>query len=127
MSLTSKLRKHQVILSLILLLIGAYLFILGLFGVVLKDISPQVITDLNETIGNWTYWFLVIGGFLTFVFTWYLIDRYIKLREFRGLIETNSKKKFLQNIARIEELAISLGPKYEDKVMEKEDEYNIDR
>lgn len=127
MNLKSIWHKHQIIISIVILVVSAYMFVLGLFGVVLKDYSPQAIIDMSSVFGNWIYWFLVIGGFFMIVFTWYLIDRYRKIKEFKELIDTKSKSKFIKNIARIETLALSLGPEYEEEVMEIEEEYNIDR
>lgn len=127
MKIKTFLIKKQIPLSIIVLAVSAFLFILGLFEVVLTDYSPAVVSDLGNAIGDWIYWFLVIGGFLLFVFSWFLIDKFRKIREFNELVNTESKSKFIKNIARIETLALSLGPQYEDKVIEKEEEFNINR
>ncbi len=103
------------------------MFIIGLFGVFLQKYSPQFIKDMTSLIGNWKYWLLVIGAFLLIIFGWFIFDRYRKMKEFKELYETKSKSKFRKNIARIETLALTLGPEYEDKVIEKEEEYGLDR
>ncbi len=127
MKIKTFLYKKQIPLSIIALIAGLFLFILGLFEVVLTDYSPPIISDMGDAIGDWIYWLLVIGGFLTLIFGWLIIDRFKKMKEFKDLIETESKSKFIKNIARIETLALALGPQYEDKVIEKEEEFNIDR
>ncbi len=127
MKLKKKLRDNQIILSIIALIVNIYFLVLGLFGVVLTDYSPDSLLSMADAFGPWIYWLLVIGGFLTVVFTWYLIDLHLKIKEFKELIDTESKSKFIKNIARIETLALHLGSEYEDKVIEKEDEYNINR
>ncbi|MFO7991425.1 MAG: DUF3198 domain-containing protein [Thermoplasmata archaeon] len=119
--------KYQMQLSIILVIAGAIMFFFGFFDVLIPDHSPEVISDFTEKLGNWTYWLLGIGGFLLLIFGWFLIDRTKKVKEFNELMESGSKRKFIKNIARIETLALSLGPKYENRVMEKEDEYNIKR
>lgn len=127
MNLKEIFRKHQIVISILIVIAGCYMLFLGLMGVVFDQYAPGAILDMANAIGDWLYWVLVIGGFLTAVFSWYLVDRYLKIKEFNELMDTESKSKFIKNIARIENLAISLGPDYEDRVMKKEDEYNIDR
>ncbi|MFW6142331.1 MAG: DUF3198 domain-containing protein [Candidatus Saliniplasma sp.] len=127
MKLKKKLKDNQIIISIIVIIAGAYLFILGLFSVILSDYAPETLLSMSEIMGNWIYWLFVLGAFLTFAFSWYLIDLYLKLKEFEELMDTESKSKFIKNIARIETLAVQLGSEYEDKVIEKENEYNINR
>ncbi len=109
------------------MIVGIILLILGFFGVVLSDVSPGPIATLNDMIGDWTYWFLVIGGLMVLFLGWYLADRFKKIKEFNELIDTKSKSKFVKNIARLETLALTLGPEYEERVIEKERKYNIKR
>ncbi len=127
MKFKKKLRDNQIILSIVVLIAGAYLFILGLFSVVLGDHAPDALLSMADMLGNWIYWLFVLGAFLTFAFSWYLVDLYLKIQEFKELMDTESKSRFIKNIARIETLAIHLGSDYEDKVIEKEEEYNINR
>ncbi len=127
MSLERYLIKHQVILSVIALVAGIILLVIGLLDVVLSSYVPDSVTETTSRMGGWTYWFLVLGGFTVLVFGWYMISRYRKIKEFKELLNSDSKSKFRKNIARIETLALSLGKSYEEKVMEKEREYNIKR
>ncbi len=127
MKLKRTLYKYQFELGILLLIVGIFLLILGLFHVFSSIQRPPGIKYIVETAGSWNWWLLVLGIFLTFVFSLFLFDRYRKLKEFKEYIDTESKRKFRKNLPRIEELALALGPSYEDKVVEKEDEYNIDR
>ncbi len=127
MHLKKTIKKNQMTLGSIGLILGIILLTLGLFDVVLYDLSPQVITDLNEAVGNWTYWFLVLGGLMILALGWFVYDQNKKRKEFNELIESSSKSKFVKNIARLETLAVELGPDFEERVLEKEKEYNIKR
>ncbi len=127
MTFKKTIRIYQGFLGVVGLIAGIFLLILGLFGVLLQDLSPQPITDLNKLVGNWTYWFLVVGALLVLFLGWYVVDRRLKIEEFDDLIDTKSKSKFVKNIARLETLALTLGPDYEEEVLEKEREYNIKR
>ena len=127
MNLRRAYKKNQFMISPILLIISAVVLVLGLFGTVLSNNAPGFLTEIEDTLGNWSYWLLLLGGLFTFIFAFVIIDLYRKLNEFKELFETTSKSKFIKNIARIETLALKLGPKYEEKVIDKEEEYNIDR
>ena len=127
MSLKRKYKKHQFVISPILLVISAVGLVIGLFGTVLSGSAPGFLSEIENVLGNWSYWLLLAGGLFTIIFAYIIIDLYRKLNEFNELFETNSKSKFIKNIARIETLALKLGPSYEDKVIEKEEDYNLDR
>ncbi len=127
MSLERYLYKKQVEISFIGLILGIIMFVLGLLDVVLRTYMDEELLGFLEPLGNWTYWFLVIGGFLVLVFGWYFIARMNKIKEFNELMDNTSKSKFIKNIARIETLALSLGKKFEDRVTAKEKEFKIKR
>lgn len=127
MSWKTSMKKHEFLISAIGLVIGVILLIIGLIGVFLSDTAPSVLADLIERIGDWKYWALVAGAFMTFIFSLVIYFRYRNLQEFKELYETESKSKFRKNIARIETLALKLGPEYEEKVIEKEEDLNIRR
>jgi len=103
------------------------MLLIGLFGTFLSDYSFEPFTAINNVIGAWTWWLLVVGIILIFVFIIMIYLRIKRLKEFDDLFETESKSKFRKNVVRIEELAIKLGPEFEDKVIEKEEDFNLRR
>ncbi len=125
MSLKTSVRKHEFTMSIIGTIVGVFLLLIGLFGAVLS--SPAALESITEPMGNWVWWALVFGIILVFIFALVIIFRYKNLQEFKDLYETESKSKFRKNIVRIETLALKLGPEYEEKVIEKEEELNIRR
>ncbi len=125
MSLKTSVRKHEFTISIIGTIVGVFLLLIGLFGAVLS--SPAALESITEPMGNWVWWALVFGIILVFIFALVIIFRYKNLQEFKDLYETESKSKFRKNIVRIETLALKLGPEYEEKVIEKEEELNIRR
>lgn len=127
MSLKTSIKKHEFLISAIGICVTAFMLVVGLFGTFLSDYSPGIFSTINDAIGAWKWWFLVLGGLGIFVFALVIIFRYKNLKEFQELYETESKSKFRKNIARIETLALKLGPQYEEKVVEKEEEFNINR
>jgi len=103
------------------------MLLIGLFGTFLSDYSPEPFITINDAIGAWKWWLLVLGIILIFVFAIMIYLRIKRLNEFDDLFETESKSKFRKNVVRIEELAIKLGPEFEEKVIEKEEEFNLKR
>lgn len=63
---------------------------------------------------------ILIGGY-------YLYDNVSKRKEFEELMNTESKKEFLSNLDRIEELAYKLSTEHEEMVWEKKKELKIKR
>ncbi len=127
MSWKTSYRKNEFEISIIAIAVGIFMLLVGLFGTFLEGYSPGVFTTINEFIGAWKWWFLVLGIILIFVFSIMIYLRVKRLREFDEIFETESKSKFRKNVVRIEELAIKLGPEFEEKVIEKEEEFNLKR
>lgn len=125
MSMKTAYRKNEFLISIIAIIVGAFSLVIGLFGTLLSGYSPGFLDILTDPIGPWSWWLLLMGIILLVVFVLVIYVRIQRLREFRDLFETESKSKFRKNIARIEELAIKLGPSFEEKVIEKEEDLNI--
>lgn len=78
-----------------------------------------------EATGNWNWWIL-IGSIIILAITTYLAwSTKKKLDEFNELIDTDSKATFVKNQEELEFLAYQLGPKFQDKVYEKKENFNI--
>ncbi len=127
MSWKTSYRQNEFLISIIAIIIGIFMLLTGLFGTFLSDYSLEPFTAINNTIGAWKWWLLVLGIILIFVFSIMIYLRIKRLKEFDDLFKTESKSKFRKNIVRIEELAIKLGPEFEEKVIEKEEEFNLKR
>lgn len=87
--------------------------------------APQFLKDIHATVGGWIIWvwffgllFLLGGGY----YTW---DCVRKRREFRHLIDTTSRQKFLRNRERIELLAYILPRAYEREMRKKMKELDV--
>ncbi|MEF8831985.1 MAG: DUF3198 domain-containing protein [Candidatus Thermoplasmatota archaeon] len=127
MSWKTSYRQNEFVISIIAIMVGTVMLLIGLFGTFLSDYSPEGFTVMTNAIGNWKWWLLVVGIILIFIFAIMIYLRIKRLREFKDLFETESKSKFRKNVVEIEELAIKLGPEFEDKVVEKEEEFNLKR
>ena len=122
------LRNHNLIIAFILFVVGWYMSITSGYWVIQraemigKDYRMEYLTAWA---GNWNYWILGIGVILIFAGGWYLYDIIRKRRKFEEYMETESKKKFKENLRDIEEIAYKLGDRYVERFETKKREWRI--
>lgn len=109
----------------ILFILGIILTILGFFGVFYYDNSPDFLKRAIDSVGDWKYWCILIGPVLIIAGGWYFFDNINKRKEFKDLIETTSKAKFIRNLDRVEFLAWKLTPGHQNSLIEKKNEFHI--
>ncbi len=56
---------------------------------------------------------------------WYFFDNVKMRREFKELMETTSKAKFIRNLDRVEYLAWKLTPDHQNQLTKKKSEFHI--
>jgi arginine exporter protein ArgO len=59
-------REHTIVLSIIGLIIGIFLFAIGTVGIFFADMEISVISDIVDRIGYWYYWAFALALILTF-------------------------------------------------------------
>jgi len=126
MSISRLLRNIKVWLSVALLIVSIIGTIIGVFGLYPSK-APAVMRQVLDKVGDWYLWGLIGGPIGVLGFGWYVGDYFKKLKEFRELLNTNSKAKFLREIDRAEELAWHLGDRYIRRFEEKLAELGIRR
>ena len=90
---------------------SAYLFFL--------DSLPDFLKGICSAPGGWNYWILLLSALGLLIGGWYLYDTVKKKRKFEDLMETNSRSKFMRNLADLEDIAWYLGKDYETRLEEK--------
>jgi hypothetical protein len=126
MSIKRTLTTHALKLGLIFFILGILLTIVGILGVfVVNSDSDESLKNFIDSFGNWIYWCMLAGPFVLIGGGWYFFDNINKRKEFRELIETTSKAKFIRNLDRIEFLAWKLTPEHQEKLFEKKKEFHI--
>jgi uncharacterized membrane protein len=99
--------------------------LMTLIGVVLTVISLADITAGTAGFGGWSYWTVVVGLIL-FAFGLYWLAGYLRnVRDFRRLMEEESKAAFIKNMDDVEYLAWKLPTRYEDELMAKKKRLGI--
>lgn len=109
-----------------MIMLGGFLF--TLFTVnhyFLRNSLPDFFLDIDNRIGPWIVWVAVIGPLLLLIGVFYFQDTIRKRREFRQLIDTDSKAKFVRNQARLVEIAQALGNEYWGRIEQKAAEFNL--
>ena len=126
MSIKRFLTTYTLQLGLLLFILGILLTILGIFGVfVVNDDSPQYLQNIVESVGDWIYWCVLVGPLIFIAGAWYFFDNISKRREFKELIDTTSKAKFIRNLDRIEFLAWKLSLDHQKQLIDKKKEFHI--
>lgn len=125
MSIYESLHRNKVPLCILFITSGIPLVIVSVLGLLYSEGRTGLIQFFNDLLGGWAYWLILIGLMMLIIGLYYLITFIKKLKEFKKLIETPSKAKFLQNLDKIEELAWRLHPKYEKIVINKKREHHI--
>lgn len=111
--------------SLVVLILGIFFTILGIFGVFYSYLAPDFIKDILDVVGDWMFWCVLVGPLMVIIGGLYFGDNIAKRKEFKELIETTSKAKFIRNMDQIEYLAWKLTSKHQSLVMEKKEEFKI--
>jgi hypothetical protein len=126
MSIKRFLTTYTLHLGLLLFILGILLTILGIIGIFLVDSDiPQFLKNIAESVGAWIYWCVLVGPLIFIAGAWYFFDNIGKRREFKELIDTTSKAKFIRNLDRIEFLAWKLSMNHQKQLIDKKKELHI--
>lgn len=127
-SFKQKMRDNRMWTSLAAFVLGAFFLFLTIcgdpgFGVW----NVGFMKGFAGLVDVWNYWIFIVSV-ITFLFgAGYFIDFHRKRKELKELLDTNSKKAFINSQEDIESLAWKLGSPYEKKVDEKMEMLHIRR
>jgi hypothetical protein len=125
MSLRRFLTTYTLQFGLILFILGILLTVLGILGVFYNQPDINFLKRVTDAIGDWIYWCILLGPVLLIAGGWYFFDNINKRKEFKELITTTSKAKFIRNQDHIEFLAWKLTQKHQTQLAEKKKEFHI--
>ena len=110
-------------ISLFTLVLGLAFFITALaafwVGSLNKGFVEDFTSSLKEEGQDWNWWVFLLSLVAVVAGGGYFIDFFRKKAKFNKLMDTNSKKAFLEKQDDIEVLAWKLGTSFEEKVDEK--------
>lgn len=129
--IVSFLRESVLIFSIILTIIGAFTFIMGIVWFFLKDdvmsgeLSLGFFTDLLNKVGEWNFYLLFVGFILLITGVWYLFS-YFKNKKFvLKELETKKRSELLKKHAELKNTVKHMPTKYQKMVKDKEKELKI--
>jgi hypothetical protein len=125
MSFKRILTTNTLYLSLIIFLLGILLTVLGISGVFYYENPPEFLRGILSSLGDWKYWCILLGPILLIAGGYYLFDNISKRREFKELMDTTSKAKFIKNLDRVEFLAWKLTPEHQRQLSKKKRKFHI--
>lgn len=110
-------------------IVGLLVMILGilelLFLFEIEQIPDWLEPPLMDKVGYGAWFFALIGGIVAIGGYLYFHDYNKKHKKFEELMDTNSKAAFVRNIVEIEELAVDLGPQYEEEIIDKKNQLKV--
>jgi hypothetical protein len=118
------LREHILILSLLTIIIGIIILIIGILGIWLKDEIKNMI-NFMDTLIPWSLYILIIGLILFGMGIYYLYMFVTKKNFIMKEIETNKRSEFIKKHAELKYSVKYLPSKYKEMLKRKEKELKI--
>ena len=122
--ITGFLRENILILSLVTIILGVIILIIGLLGILFQDEIKNMITFMNDLI-PWCPYILIIGLIIFGTGIYYLYMFISKKNFVIKEIETNKRSEFIKKHAELKDSVKYLPSKYKTMLKQKEKELKI--
>ena len=121
--ITNFFREYKMFFSIIMLILGVILFLIGLAGTLIDSLKN--IFSFFDSYWAWSIYLLIIGFIFLAAGIWYLYT-YLKDRKFiHNELETNKRSEFLKKHNELKSIVKHMPSKYQKMVKNKEKELNI--
>jgi len=107
------------------MMVGCVLAFYGLLTYAFPDhdLTPGFLSD---TLGAWSIWLLVFGALLAIFSIYFLSQVMEKMNRFMELIDTTSKRKFNENLEKLDSLAYYYLPeRFSRRLQKQKDRFGI--
>ena len=123
--ITGFLRDYVFGLSILIIIIGFFAFLMGVIWYWFSDVELGFYTKVIGRIGEWNAYVLVAGLIVFGIGVWYLYS-YLKNKKFvLEELETNKRSELLKRHAELKSTVRHLPAKYKKMLEEKEKELRI--
>ena len=123
--ITGFLREYVFGLSIIVMIVGFVLLLMGVIRYGFRDLQLGFYTDTIRDLEDWNAYLLVIGLIIFGTGVYYLYS-YLKNRKFAlEELKTNKRSEFLKRHSELKDTVRYLPSKYKKMLKEKEDELRI--
>ncbi|MDS0256666.1 DUF3198 domain-containing protein [Thermoplasmatales archaeon AK] len=116
MSQRVSIREYQAYVYLILMALGVALLLITSNDLIFNNSSVYNAGFTFKGVGDWEYWIFAIAVVLIILFA-YLY--------FRRILDGNSKQTFVKNIKKLQKIARSLGPRYQEELERKMESWKV--
>jgi hypothetical protein len=129
MSLKRFFSVYTLQLGFIIFILGIGMTLIGILGMFAYDylVESEIdyMVNIIDSVGDWVIWCVLVGPIVLIAGLWYFYDDISKRREFKELMDTTSKAKFIRNLDRVEFLAWKLTPNHQTQLAKKKRKLNI--
>lgn len=113
-------REFTLFFSIILTIVGLFLFIIGL-----TSIMQIYILDFIRDIESWGLYILIIGFFVLIAGIWYLYSFFKNRKFILDELATNKRSELIKKHSELKLTAKKMPSKYQKMLKEKEEEFKI--
>ena len=121
--ITGFFREFILIFSVILIIIGLFVLIIGISAVL--EGNPMNFLNLSSEILEWGLYFLIIGFIIFGTGIWYLYSFYKNRKFILGELETNKRSEIIKKHTELKNVVKHLPSKYRKMLKDKEEELSI--
>ncbi len=115
------------ILYILISAVSLFFLIVSINGLVFRNAVIMAHVGILDGIGSWEYWVLIVS-FIAFIYFVYLaITNINDIKKFKDMINSESKKTFLENLPDLERISKKFGEKYKDNLKDAKHKWGIKR
>jgi len=118
-------RNFKLALSIIVLIIGLIVFLMGIIWHLFNNLKLGFYTDIIHQLESWNFYLLIVGFILLFIGIWYIYTYFRDRRFLMNELETNKRSELLKKHSELKTTCKRLPNKYQKKLKAKEKELNI--
>ncbi len=119
------LREYIIFFSVLIMGLGLFFAISSFYGAFLSTYQPDFFKLINDILGYWTVWVLILSIIVIFIGAWYTYDTIRKRKQFEEYINTDSKANFLKHLKDLEVISYKLGTRYQEILKDKKQNWKI--
>ena len=119
------LREYILIFSILTVVIGFLLLLMGVLWYWFKDIKLSIYTEMIHQLENWNAYLLVIGIVILGIGLWYLYSYFTKRKFVLDELQTSKRSEFLKMHSELEDTVKYLPSRYRRMFDEKKNELKI--
>jgi len=124
-NITGLIREYMIVFSIITMIVGFILFLMGIIWYWFKDVELGFYTNLIKELDEGNAYALVIGLIIFVTGIWYIYSFFKNKKFALEELETNKRSEFIKKHSELKIAVRHLPSKYQKMLKEKEKELRI--